>query len=119
MSNNSESEAPQKIIKSPDWRLVYSNTFGIMFGDNDVRLTISVDQDLQKPGTEVLEQLAVIMTPRTAKILAHTLSAVVANFEAVNGPISLPQDRLEKLDAALQEQQDSIQKKIESSKGKK
>jgi hypothetical protein len=120
MSNDdAESGAPQKVIKSPDWRLVYSNTFGLVFGDNDVRITIGVDQDPLKSGTDILEQMAVVMTPRTAKLLVHTLSAVIANYEAVNGPIGLPQDRLEKVDLDLKQQNEANQKKIEAAKAKK
>jgi hypothetical protein len=110
MSNDPESLSPQKIIKSNDWRVVYANTFGLVFGDNDVRITLALDQDPQKPGTELLEQVAVMMTPRTAKILAHTLSFVIANYEVAHGVISMPQEIIDKLNAGLQQHNETNKK---------
>jgi hypothetical protein len=100
-----------KITQSPHWRIIYSNIIGIGFGDNDVRLNCGFDLNISKPGSDVVEEALLVMTPRTAKMLAYTLNAVVANFEALNGLIAVPADRLQKVDEAIRAQSAENKKK--------
>jgi hypothetical protein len=93
-----QTPAPQQaptVVRSPLWRVIYGNSVNIQFGDNDVRIGIGLDQNPNMPGQSTLEEAAIILTPRTAKLLAHALGTIIANFEAANGPISIPQAKIE------------------------
>jgi hypothetical protein len=92
------------IGRSPDWKVVYCNILGIGWGENEARLNIAFDEDLGKPGTKVCEELVVVMHHRAAKILAHTLSSIIANFEANNGPIPFSPEKLKEIDNSIKEQ---------------
>jgi len=84
---------------------------GVAFGDNDVRLMCGFDQDITKPGQEVLEEAILVMTPRQAKMLSYSLSVVISNFEAANGPIPIPADKFQKLNAEISAQAEANRKK--------
>ncbi len=96
------------ITRSSYWRIMYTNIVGLGFGENECRLTIGFDQDLSKPGTNVLEESVVVMPHKAAKMLMFTLNAVIANWEAVNGPIPLQADRIEEIERQI---------KLQASKG--
>lgn len=95
---------PASIIRAPDWRVVYCNAIGLGWGDSEARLNIGFDQDLAKSGTSVREELLVVMPHRAAKILAHSLGAIISAYEAANGPIPIPGDKLQEIDKAIQAQ---------------
>jgi hypothetical protein len=103
-------DAP-KVTRSPSWRIIYTNILGIGFGDNDVRLMCGFDQDLGNPGQQVIEEAIVVMTPRQAKMLSHSLNSVISNFEAANGPIPVPADKIKKIDDEISAQADARRKK--------
>ena len=93
---------PTKLTtRSPNWRVIYTNIVGIGFGSNDMRLMCGFDQDLAHPGSDVLEEAVVVMSPQSAKLLAHSLTAVLGAFELANGPIPLPGDKIAKIDAEI------------------
>ena len=87
------------VTRSPSWRVIYTNAMGLAFGDNDVRIAFGFDQDIGKPGQQVLEEAVVVMTPRQAKILSHSLNVIISNFEAANGPIPVPLEKIQQIDA--------------------
>src|SRR5262249_18636699 len=92
------------ITRSPNWRVVYGNIIGITWADTEARLNISFDQDVSKPGSSVLEEITVVMPHRAAKILAFSLGLIVSNFEAANGPIPIPVERLQDIEQAIKGQ---------------
>jgi|HubBroStandDraft_6_1064221.scaffolds.fasta_scaffold548936_2 hypothetical protein len=93
-------EQPQKITKSSQWRIVFSNIAGIQFSD-EFRLHVGFDQDRARPGTDVLEEALIVMSPRSAKFLSHTLSAAISKYEEINGPITGLDEMIKQADAAL------------------
>jgi len=99
------------VTRSPSWRIIYTNAMGVAFGDNDVRLVCGFDQDITKPGQQVLEEAILVMTPRQAKILSYSLNTIISNFEATNGPIPVPVDKIQKLDAEIGAQAEANRKK--------
>jgi len=100
-SNKSET-TPQdkKWTESKDHRIIYANIFQTRASDNDFALVLGIDGDEAAVG-----QVTVMMTTRTAKVLAHSLSEFISRFEATKGPISMPEGTLEnitkKLDSAF------------------
>src|SRR5437868_3079939 len=95
---------PKKVTRSPTWQVVYSNVTGLKFGDNDAQIIFGLDQDIAKPGTDVLEQVTVVMTPRSLKILAHLLSIVIENFESNVGPIPVSAEKLKTISDSVKKQ---------------
>ena len=77
--------------------IFFTNVFAMAFGDNDVQLDFGIerpsgDSKVTKP------QVSVVMTPRSAKILAHALLQTIEHFEAQTGtPISMPAGKLEQI----------------------
>jgi|SRR5215471_7599991 len=94
----------QQIIRSSQWRVIYTNATALGFGENDVRLTLWFDLDLAKPGSSILEEAIVAMPLKAAKMLAYTLNAVIARWEAVNGPIPIPAEKFQEVDNQLKTQ---------------
>jgi hypothetical protein len=87
--------------RSSNWRIIYTNIFGIGFGDNDVRLMCGFDMDIGKPGAEVLEEATIVMTPRSAKMLSYTLDRILELHESTFGQIPLDPARVARVDEML------------------
>jgi len=95
-----EQEPVQKISRSSQWRVIFSNIIGIVFSD-EFRLHVGFDQDRSQPGTDVLEEAIVVMSPRSAKFLSHTLAAAVSRYEEINGSITGVDVSITKFEATL------------------
>jgi hypothetical protein len=95
-----EEEQPQKISRSSQWRVIFANIIGMQFSD-EFRLHIGFDQDRTRPGTDVLEEAIIVMSPRSAKFLSHTLSSAISKYEEINGPISGLDERIKEAEAFL------------------
>jgi len=95
---------PQQLIRSSQWRVIYTNATALGFGENDVRLTLGFDLDLAKPGSSILEEAIVAMPLKAAKMLAYTLNAVLTKWEAVNGPIPIAPEKFQEVDTQVKAQ---------------
>jgi hypothetical protein len=103
--------APVTVTRSAFWRVIFTNAINLGFGDNDVRITFGFDQDLTKPGQHILEEAVVVMALRNVKLLSHSLNLVISQFEAANGPIPVPLDKLQRLDAEISAQAEANRQK--------
>jgi hypothetical protein len=90
-----------KVEKSASWRIIYTNAVTIGFGENESRLVVGFDNDLTKPGTNITEEVVIVMHHRTAKMVAFTLNAIIANWESKNGPIPLNADKVQEIEKQL------------------
>ena len=97
-----EEKPLQKISRSSQWRIIFTNIVGINFSD-EFRLHFGFDQDRSHPGTDVLEEAILVMSPRSAKYLSHTLAAAVSSYEEIHGPITGLDESIKKPDAVLSE----------------
>ncbi|MBA2339139.1 MAG: DUF3467 domain-containing protein [Pyrinomonadaceae bacterium] len=81
-----------KVIRSEDYRTVYTNAAKIGLTTWDVRLTFStiVEAEVGKLATE--EQVTVIMSPQHAKDLLRVFVINLANWEKQFGAIKIPSD---------------------------
>ena len=82
--------------RSLDFRYIFANGVGLGLNDNEIRLMFSFCEDLNKP-EESIEQVGIILTPRTAKLVARMLSDSIEHFEGISG-VKIPFDE-EKFDA--------------------
>lgn len=78
--------------RSKDFRYVFINAFGLRLGDNDVTLTLGMHEGGDPE--DMLEEVAVVMTPRTLKIIVNNLDNALKAFESQLGEIQVPPGKL-------------------------
>ena len=78
--------------RSKDFRYVFANTFAVRLGDNDLTITFGMAEG--KDPEDMLEEVAVVMTPRTLKIILNNLGNAFEAFESQIGEISVPPGKL-------------------------
>ncbi len=78
--------------RSKDFRRVYINAFGVRVGDNDVTLTLGMHEGGDPK--DMLEEVAVVMTPRMLKIIVNNLDNALKVLESSFGEISVPSGKL-------------------------
>ena len=93
-----------------DNNYVFTNIFTMTFGDNDVIIHFGVE-DRGGGSRRVYPQVSLVMTPRSAKILAGTLTRIIAHFEEHNAPIPLPPGRLDSVEKKLAAKTEQLKQK--------
>jgi len=78
--------------RSKDFRYVFVNAFGVRLGDNDVTLTLGMHEGGDPK--DMLEEVAVVMTPRTLKIILNNLGNALKALESHAGEILVPPGKL-------------------------
>ncbi len=78
--------------RSKDFRYVFINAFGVRVGDNDVTLTLGMHEGGDPQ--DMLEEVAVVMTPRTLKIILNNLDNALKALESEIGEIPVPREKL-------------------------
>ena len=78
--------------RSKDFRYVFVNAFGVRLGDNDVTLTLGMHEGGDPE--DMLEEVAVVMTPRTLKVIVNNLVNALKAFESHLGEIPVPPEKL-------------------------
>lgn len=91
------SKIDKPILQSKEYRTVYVNAFRMRFKDNDVTLSLAAEVDDPEGNEIIQDEVRVIMTPRTAKVLLLSLSNIIAKFEETLGPIQLPAGKEEEI----------------------
>ena len=74
--------------RSKDFRYVFANAFALRLGDNDVTLTLGMHEGGDPE--DMLEEVAVVMTPRTLKVILNNLDNALKALESEIGEISVP-----------------------------
>lgn len=97
------SEKSKKSERSSFFRLIFANAFRLRVGNNDVGITLAVETDGPDGEAYFVDEAQVLMTPASAKLLAHMLQNAIKVFERENGPILLAPGKLDELDRALAE----------------
>ncbi len=78
--------------RSKDFRYVFVNAIGVRLSDNDVTLTLGM-HDGGDP-KDMLEEVAIVMTPKTLKIMLNDLGNVLNALESQIGEIPVPPAKL-------------------------
>ena len=79
--------------RSKDFRYVFANAFSVRLSDNEVALTFGLNEgDPEK--VEIFEEVAVVMTPRTLKIVLNNLGNALTAMETQFGEVSVPPEKL-------------------------
>ncbi len=86
-----------KNTRSKDFRYVYANGIGMQFGDNDVTLVFGVKEDPTDIEEKMMEEVAIFLTPSTAKALSMSLAAIIEQAEKSGGKIPIDQSKMDNL----------------------
>ena len=79
--------------QSKDFRYVYANAFSVRLGDNDITLTACMLEP-GEPSQNILEEVAIVMTHKTLKIMVNNLGNALKEFESKVGEIPVPPAKL-------------------------
>ena len=78
--------------RSKDFRYVFVNGFSVRVGDNDITLTLGFHEGGDPE--DMLEEVAVVMTPKTLKIILNNLDNALKALESRFGEIPVPPGKL-------------------------
>jgi hypothetical protein len=78
--------------RSKDFRYVFINAFALRFSDNDVTLTLGMHEGGDPK--DMMEEVAVVMTPKTLKMIVNNVQNVIAQFESEVGEIPVAAGKL-------------------------
>ncbi len=70
--------------RSKNFRYVFANTFSIRLADNDITISFGIDE-----GTDTIDmmaEVAIIMTPKTARLLSEKFSDALKRLESDADP---------------------------------
>jgi len=82
--------------RSKDFRYVYANSFSFNLTDNDATISLGITD---KPQGEPHEEIALVLTPKSLKLLAHMANIAVGKWEEVSGaPIPLAMEKILEID---------------------
>jgi hypothetical protein len=88
-------------VRGPEFRYVYANSITYSMSDHDVKLVFGVVEDHNNP-EKTNEQTGVMMTHKTAKLLATLLNETLSHFErTTKTTIPLEKEKIESLRQAL------------------
>ena len=77
--------------RSKDFRYVYANGMKMQFGPIDVILTFGIKEDLASSEEAIFEEVGIVLTPVTAKLLAMSLTRTIEHVEKTSN-IEIPID---------------------------
>ncbi|BBU61669.1 hypothetical protein MSC49_16040 [Methylosinus sp. C49] len=85
-------------VKSTNFKNTYANTFRVLTGATEVSVVFGFQTQIPNmfKGTQIVtptieDEVAVILSPTTLKVLSEQLKVVVADIEKATGPIEIPE----------------------------
>ena len=98
------SDKPTTNKRSRDFRHVFANTFGFVFGQNEVQLIGGIQLNPGTDDPEMEEQIGLVVTHPAAKLMASALMVMIKNYEEVTGKeIPLDLSKIQKIEDAIAE----------------
>jgi hypothetical protein len=85
--------------RMPDFKYIYANGFGVQFGGVEFMLSFGIKESVVSD--DITEQVGVILTPSSVKLLSVLLTKFVSAIEAESGEIPLDASKVAKVDEAL------------------
>jgi hypothetical protein len=91
----------KKTVRSRDFKTIFSNGIRMRVGDNDAGITFLIETD-DENGTLIFEdQVQILMTPKTLKVLQMVLSHSISELERIIGPITLAPEKQAEIERNL------------------
>ena len=91
----------KKTIRSRDFRTVFANGLRFRIGDNDAGMTFLIETDDETGNIVHEDQVQVVMTPRSLKVLQVVISHGLIELERLIGPIDLGAEKNTELEKIL------------------
>ena len=91
----------RRTVQSSQYRVIYSNSLELAYGDNDVAVTFCVAGESLGDATIGYREVTVMLTHRSAKLLSHILDAVTRKFEAESGKPVVSKEQLDEIERGL------------------
>jgi hypothetical protein len=89
--------------KSHHFRYVYANGFGFQGGPNEMTLTFGFKGNPLESDDSTIQEVGVIMLPSLVKLIAKTLTEIVAHIEKTNNSeIPFDASKMEELKKVLE-----------------
>ena len=89
--------------RSDDFRYVYSNSFGLVFSGGEATIKFGFVEDPTSPTDSVREEVAVVLTHVSLKVLAFSLTKTIEAYEASNKvTIPLEKSKIEELERTIE-----------------
>ncbi len=87
--------------RTPDFRYIFANTIGFAFTDNESRIIFAISEDMEKTESAT-EQVGVILTHKTLKLLGMLINETIEHYERTTGTvIPLDADKAASIRATL------------------
>ena len=80
--------------RSKDFRYVFANAFSVRLSDNEITIKFGMDEGGDPKNLDILDEVAVVMTPKTLKIMLNNLGNALTAMEAQFGEVSVPPEKL-------------------------
>jgi hypothetical protein len=107
-------QTPIQMVRNKDFRVAFSNTFRFRASPNDIGITFGYATQVPAVGggerNILQDEVEVVLTPTTLKLLKIALDDNVEAIEKAIGTIQLPQEMLE----AIAEQKAKANEAVES-----
>jgi hypothetical protein len=87
----------RRVLRSKDYHEVFANAWRIRLGDNDCSVIFCLESTDESGKSVIIDQVQVVMTPKSLKILNILLSAGIASLEKILGTIPVPKEMEERL----------------------
>lgn len=91
--------------RSQDFRFVFANSIGFAFTDNESRVLFGINEDAASDDS-ILEQVGVVMTHKTLKLLGTLINEMIGHYERTTGnEIPIDQGKLEEIRRVIESSQ--------------
>lgn len=104
----SKQAPPKDWPKSPQFRTVYTNAITLQFTDHEALLGFGLNVKNQKGEDDITEEVRVVLTPKTAKLLSHILTNTIAAIEKTTGSIIPTTEKIAEIDEMLKTQSEML-----------
>lgn len=97
MSSTETKKDEKPIVQSKDYRTVFASAFRMRVSDNDVTVSIAAEYDDIKGNPFIQDEVRLVMTHRSAKVLMLALNNIITVYESQKGQIQLPPGKEEEI----------------------
>ena len=90
-----------KNTQSKDFRYVYANGIAVQSGPGETVLIFGIKEDMASQTESILEEVAVILSLQTVKVLAMTLTTIVDAIESSGQIIQYDEEKFRKIQEVI------------------
>ena len=100
--------------RSPNFRYIYANGVALNFNGNECILKFGMKDDPNTPDESMYEEVAIVLSPATAKLIGTLLVKVIAAAEVLSGnAIVIDQTKIASIDEAIERANTENKRRLE------